>query len=170
MPGARYVDIYNTINHGRYSDELKIDGRRVLARQADGVRFSRDGAVRARSPYLRAMAKDYRACGEMRRALGSRRRGWRWAVVPLSAQAGGAPPAGGRGLARGGDEAVHAARSCAAGGCRQSTSVSRHALQGADVMRRYGDWLPHVIHVSLGHKRRFRATWTASAPAIRAVS
>ena len=27
VDGARYVDIYNTINHGRYSDELKIDGR-----------------------------------------------------------------------------------------------------------------------------------------------
>ena len=40
VEGARYVDIYNTINHGRYSDDLKIDGRRVLARQADGVHFT----------------------------------------------------------------------------------------------------------------------------------
>ena len=60
VPGARYVDIYNTINHGRYSDELKIDGRRVLARQADGVHFSRDGAVVPARLILRAMAKDYR--------------------------------------------------------------------------------------------------------------
>ena len=33
---------------------------------------------------------------------------------------------------------------------RQSTEVSRHASEGADVMRRYGRRLPRVIHVSLG--------------------
>jgi hypothetical protein len=60
VPGARYVDIYNTINHGRYSDTLKIDGRRVLARQSDGVHFSREGAVVPARLILRAMAKDYR--------------------------------------------------------------------------------------------------------------
>jgi hypothetical protein len=59
VPGARYVDIYNTINNGRYSDELKIDGHRVLARQADGVHFSREGAVVPARLILRAMAKDY---------------------------------------------------------------------------------------------------------------
>jgi hypothetical protein len=32
----------------------------------------------------------------------------------------------------------------------QSASVSRHAYQGADVMRSYGKSLPRVIHVSLG--------------------
>jgi lysophospholipase L1-like esterase len=32
----------------------------------------------------------------------------------------------------------------------QSASVSRHAYQGDDVMRRYGSRLPRVIHVSLG--------------------
>jgi hypothetical protein len=32
----------------------------------------------------------------------------------------------------------------------QSTSVSRHAFEGADVMRAYGRALPRVIHVSLG--------------------
>jgi lysophospholipase L1-like esterase len=32
----------------------------------------------------------------------------------------------------------------------QSTSVSRHAYDGDDVMRRYADRLPRVIHVSLG--------------------
>jgi uncharacterized protein len=60
VDGARYVDIYNTINRGRYSDELKIDGRRVLARQSDGVHFSREGAVVPARLILRAMAKDYR--------------------------------------------------------------------------------------------------------------
>jgi len=63
VDGARYVDIYNTINRGRYSDELKIDGRRVLARQSDGVHFSRDGAVVPARLILRAMAKDYRVLG-----------------------------------------------------------------------------------------------------------
>jgi len=33
---------------------------------------------------------------------------------------------------------------------RQSTKVSRHASDGDDVMRRYGDRLPRVIHASLG--------------------
>ena len=60
MPGARYVDIYNTINHGRYSDELKIDGRRVLARQSDGVHFSREGAVVPARLIFRSMARDYK--------------------------------------------------------------------------------------------------------------
>jgi hypothetical protein len=60
VDGARYVDIYDTINHGRYSDELKIGGRRVLARQSDGVHFSREGAVVPARLILRAMAKDYR--------------------------------------------------------------------------------------------------------------
>src|SRR5215208_5194860 len=32
----------------------------------------------------------------------------------------------------------------------QSASVSRHAFEGADVMRGYGRSLPRVIHVSLG--------------------
>jgi hypothetical protein len=63
VPGARYVDVYNTINRGRYSDELKIDGRRVLARQPDGVHFTRDGAVVPTRLILRAMARDYPALG-----------------------------------------------------------------------------------------------------------
>jgi lysophospholipase L1-like esterase len=33
---------------------------------------------------------------------------------------------------------------------RQSTKVSRHAYEGARVLRRYGSSLPRVIHVSLG--------------------
>jgi hypothetical protein len=59
VPGARYVDIYSTINDGRYSDELKIDGRRVLARQSDGVHFSREGAIVPTRMVVEAMAKDY---------------------------------------------------------------------------------------------------------------
>ncbi|MEA2329926.1 MAG: uncharacterized protein QOH58_64 [Thermoleophilaceae bacterium] len=64
VPGARYVDIYSTINRGRYSDELKIDGRRVLARQSDGVHFSREGAVVPARLVMRAMARDYRVLRE----------------------------------------------------------------------------------------------------------
>jgi uncharacterized protein len=61
VPGARYVDIYSTINGGKYSDELTIDGRRVLARQSDGVHFTRDGAVLPTRLLLRVMGKDYPA-------------------------------------------------------------------------------------------------------------
>jgi hypothetical protein len=61
VPGARYVDIFSTINGGRYSDELRIDGRRVLARQSDGIHFTREGAVVPVRLILRAMARDYEA-------------------------------------------------------------------------------------------------------------
>jgi uncharacterized protein len=61
VPGLRYVDIYNAINGGKYSDDLTIDGRRVLARQPDGVHFTRDGAVLPTRLILNAMARDYPA-------------------------------------------------------------------------------------------------------------
>jgi hypothetical protein len=61
VPGGRYVDIFNTINGGVYSDELRIDGDRVLARQSDGIHFTREGAVVPVRLILEAMAKDYEA-------------------------------------------------------------------------------------------------------------
>ena len=61
VSGARYVDIFNTINGGVYSDELRIDGDRVLARQSDGIHFTREGAVVPVRLILEAMAKDYKA-------------------------------------------------------------------------------------------------------------
>ena len=60
-PALRYVDIYSTLNRGRYSDSLKIDGRRVLARQADGIHFTREGAVAPVRLILAAMAEDFPA-------------------------------------------------------------------------------------------------------------
>jgi uncharacterized protein len=63
VPALRYVDVYFTLNRGRYSDELKIDGTRVLARQADGIHFSRDGAVAPARLILDAMAEDFPALG-----------------------------------------------------------------------------------------------------------
>jgi uncharacterized protein len=60
VPGTRYVDIFNTINDGKYSDELEIDGQRVLARQTDGIHFTREGAELPVRLILRAMARDYR--------------------------------------------------------------------------------------------------------------
>ncbi len=46
VPGARYVDLYDTaINGGRYRNVTKIDGREVVSRQPDGVHFTRDGAL-----------------------------------------------------------------------------------------------------------------------------
>jgi hypothetical protein len=61
VPGARYVDIFNTINDGRYSDELRIDGERVLARQSDGVHFTREGAELPVRLILATMGDDYEA-------------------------------------------------------------------------------------------------------------
>jgi uncharacterized protein len=58
-PALRYVDIYSTLSRGRYSDTLKIDGRRVLARQADGIHFTREGAVAPVRLILAAMAEDF---------------------------------------------------------------------------------------------------------------
>ena len=61
VPALRYVDVYSTLGHGRYSDELRIDGKRVLARQPDGIHFSRDGAVAPARLILDAMAEDFPA-------------------------------------------------------------------------------------------------------------
>jgi hypothetical protein len=57
----RYVDIYSTLNRGRYSDSLKIDGTRVLARQPDGIHFTREGAVAPVRLILASMAEDFPA-------------------------------------------------------------------------------------------------------------
>jgi uncharacterized protein len=64
VPGLRFVDVYSTLNKGNYSDDLKIDGRRVLSRQPDGVHFTRDGAIAPARLVLDAMAKDYPALEE----------------------------------------------------------------------------------------------------------
>jgi hypothetical protein len=61
ISALRYVDVYSTLNHGRYSDSLTIDGKRVLARQEDGVHFTREGAVAAVRLILDAMAEDFPA-------------------------------------------------------------------------------------------------------------
>ncbi|HYI99953.1 MAG TPA: hypothetical protein VEX36_09810 [Thermoleophilaceae bacterium] len=59
VEGARYVDVYSTINDGEYSDQVRIDGREVLGRQSDGIHFNRDGALIPAEMVLDAMAKDY---------------------------------------------------------------------------------------------------------------
>jgi uncharacterized protein len=61
VPTLRYVDVYSTLNNGRYSDDLEIDGRRVLARQPDGVHFTREGAVAPVRLILDSMAEDFPA-------------------------------------------------------------------------------------------------------------
>ena len=61
VPGARYVDLYTTIDGGRYRAITRIDGRRVISRQADGVHFTRDGALVPARLVVRAMARDYPA-------------------------------------------------------------------------------------------------------------
>ena len=62
-PALRYVDVYTTLNDGRYSDDLRIDGRRVLARQPDGIHFTREGAVPAARLILDAMSRDFPVLG-----------------------------------------------------------------------------------------------------------
>ena len=61
VPGLRYVDVYSTLGKGKYSDDLKIDGQKVLARQPDGVHFTRDGAVAPVRLILKEMARDFPA-------------------------------------------------------------------------------------------------------------
>ena len=63
VPGARYVDIFNTVDGGRFKAISRIDGKRVISRQADGVHFTRDGAVVPARLVLRAMARDYPGLG-----------------------------------------------------------------------------------------------------------
>jgi uncharacterized protein len=61
VPTLRYVDVYSTLSKGRYSDDLTIDGKRVLARQPDGIHFTREGAVAPVRLILDAMAEDFPA-------------------------------------------------------------------------------------------------------------
>lgn len=61
ISSLRYVDVYSTLNRGRYSEDLRIDGKRVLARQPDGVHFTREGAVAPVRLILAAMAEDFPA-------------------------------------------------------------------------------------------------------------
>ena len=63
VPGARYVDLYTTIDGGRFRAISRIDGRRVISRQADGVHFTREGALVPARLVVRAMARDYPALG-----------------------------------------------------------------------------------------------------------
>jgi uncharacterized protein len=64
VPGLRYVDVYSTLNGGRYSDSLRIDGRKVLARQPDGIHFTREGSIAPARLVLEQMAKDYPVLGD----------------------------------------------------------------------------------------------------------
>ncbi len=151
MPGARYVDIFHTINNGRYSDELKIDGERVLARQADGVHFTREGAVVPVRLIFAAMARDYQALREEACAAFAR-------SLLVLALAWPRRPARTRSAAACSSTATRSRwapqpylpRELARWRVTQSTAISRHAFEGADVMRAYGRALPRVIHVSLG--------------------
>jgi hypothetical protein len=61
VPGARYVDIYTTINDGRYSDEVKLGNRKLLGRQSDGIHFNREGAIVPARLILGSMSKDFPA-------------------------------------------------------------------------------------------------------------
>ncbi|GAA1997714.1 SGNH/GDSL hydrolase family protein [Catenulispora subtropica] len=61
VPGLRYVDVAGpTSDHGRYTDYLVgTDGRRVLARQHDGIHFSFAGSVFPARIILAALHGEY---------------------------------------------------------------------------------------------------------------
>jgi uncharacterized protein len=61
VEGARYVDIFSTIGDGEYSDQVEVDGRKILGRQSDGIHFNREGAEVPAGLVLAAMAEDYPA-------------------------------------------------------------------------------------------------------------
>jgi lysophospholipase L1-like esterase len=61
VEGARYIDVFNTINSGEYTDQVRIDGRKVLGRQSDGIHFNREGALVPAEMILDAMAEDFPA-------------------------------------------------------------------------------------------------------------
>jgi hypothetical protein len=64
VAGARYVDVFSTINDGEYSDRVEVDGRKILGRQPDGIHFNREGAEAPARLVLEAMAEDYPALGD----------------------------------------------------------------------------------------------------------
>jgi hypothetical protein len=57
--GARYVNLYDNIDGGRFRAISRIDGRRVISRQADGIHFTRDGAIPPARLVVRSMALDF---------------------------------------------------------------------------------------------------------------
>ncbi len=59
VEGARYVDIFSTIGNGQYSDQVEVNGRKVLGRQSDGIHFNREGAEVPAGLVLAAMAEDF---------------------------------------------------------------------------------------------------------------
>ena len=62
VPALRYVDVYSTPRTGAATaTSCRIDGKRVLARQPDGIHFTRDGAVAPARLILDAMAEDFPA-------------------------------------------------------------------------------------------------------------
>jgi len=63
VEGARYIDVFNTINGGEYTDQVRIDGQKVLGRQSDGIHFNREGAQVPAEMVLKAMARDFPALG-----------------------------------------------------------------------------------------------------------
>ncbi len=60
IPGARHVDTYNgSAVNGGYSDFAVIDGKRVRARQSDGVHWTFDGSRQPAGQILAALQADY---------------------------------------------------------------------------------------------------------------
>ncbi len=60
IPGARWVDLFNgTSDRGRYSRSEAYHGKRIDARQSDGLHWSYDGSALPASLFLRALEREY---------------------------------------------------------------------------------------------------------------
>jgi hypothetical protein len=60
LPGARWVDLFNgTSSHGRYSRSEVYKGKRIDARQGDGLHWSYDGSLLPASLFLHALEREY---------------------------------------------------------------------------------------------------------------
>jgi hypothetical protein len=61
-PGARFVDVYEgTSDDGRYTPTLMIDGKKVNARQSDGIHFSLEGSAAPAAMFFDLFEREYGA-------------------------------------------------------------------------------------------------------------
>ena len=150
ISALRYVDVYSTLNQGRYSDSLRIDGEARACPAARRRALHARGRGRGGTPYPRrhgrGLPRPACAGGSMRRGLAVLAAGL--ALAPTAAAAERSLLVNGDSLAEGTRPYVPPA--LPGWRVKQSTSVSRHAYEGDEVMRRYGSALARVIHVSLG--------------------
>ncbi len=61
-PGARFVDVFEgTSDDGRYTSTLVVDGKKVNARQSDGIHFSLEGSPAPAGMFFDLLEREYGA-------------------------------------------------------------------------------------------------------------